>query len=612
MDRIRLEIVEQPQQRGMRFRYECEGRSAGSIPGENTTADKKTWPACQIVNYSGLAVMRVSLVSKDDPPRPHPHSLVGRDCDKGVCQTNLDPSNQMLGTFSNLGIQCVRRREVNSSILDRIRNNVNPFDTVLDDERSSVDVDLNIVRLCFEAFLPDHSGHYTIKLNPVVSNPIYDKKATCAGILKICRVDKTHGSAQGKDEVFLLCDKVQKEDIQVVFSKGDWEALAEFSSIDVHRQVAIVFRTPPFKDQNIQESVEVEFKLRRPSDAQVSKSLQFTYLPMQHEGKHKIFPNMPTPSSSNDGRHRIRSAIEKKFKESNKRLHSGFHRPGPSQIVKPPHRPPPPWMSQPGPFEVKTEPQSLGQPFFPTPSSHPHPSSHTPFNNHDMPPNMFTPTTIHPFDAQFQDFPDPTSQIIPPFDPQTFTTFPNGGMTQEKFPSVGPEMTADILKQTEQQPSDVDFIDDLIKSKLSIDFDKNPAEEAQMSITDNTFQPNITSHNQHGFHTPNMPGSSYQVMQPQGGIMSPPQQANMMSPQTIMSPPPTLTPLHHQPNNVNTPTNMNPPNHMNQPPMMSNFLPFNRFHTNNNNNLFNFDMQLPQQGDPDPEIADFLKGISDP
>ena len=45
---IRIEITEQPKQRGMRFRYECEGRSAGSIPGENTNADKKTWPACQV------------------------------------------------------------------------------------------------------------------------------------------------------------------------------------------------------------------------------------------------------------------------------------------------------------------------------------------------------------------------------------------------------------------------------------------------------------------------------------------------------------------------------------------------------------------------------------
>ena len=44
-----------------------------------------------------MAVIRVSLVSKDDPPRPHPHSLVGRDCNNGICQITIDPSSQMQG-----------------------------------------------------------------------------------------------------------------------------------------------------------------------------------------------------------------------------------------------------------------------------------------------------------------------------------------------------------------------------------------------------------------------------------------------------------------------------------------------------------------------------------
>jgi len=49
------------------------------------------------VGYSGPAIIRVCLVSKDDPARPHPHGLVGRDCEEGVCQIALDPGNQMLG-----------------------------------------------------------------------------------------------------------------------------------------------------------------------------------------------------------------------------------------------------------------------------------------------------------------------------------------------------------------------------------------------------------------------------------------------------------------------------------------------------------------------------------
>lgn len=43
-----LEVVEQPKERGMRFRYECEGRSAGSILGASSTETTKTQPAIEV------------------------------------------------------------------------------------------------------------------------------------------------------------------------------------------------------------------------------------------------------------------------------------------------------------------------------------------------------------------------------------------------------------------------------------------------------------------------------------------------------------------------------------------------------------------------------------
>lgn len=60
-------ILEQPASKALRFRYECEGRSAGSIPGANSTADNKTYPTIQIFNYTGRAVVVVSCVTKDFP-----------------------------------------------------------------------------------------------------------------------------------------------------------------------------------------------------------------------------------------------------------------------------------------------------------------------------------------------------------------------------------------------------------------------------------------------------------------------------------------------------------------------------------------------------------------
>ena len=52
-----VDIVEQPASKGLRFRYECEGRSAGCIPGVNTTNENKTYPTirvwkCKVSNIS--------------------------------------------------------------------------------------------------------------------------------------------------------------------------------------------------------------------------------------------------------------------------------------------------------------------------------------------------------------------------------------------------------------------------------------------------------------------------------------------------------------------------------------------------------------------------------
>jgi len=44
----RVEILEQPASKALRFRYECEGRSAGSIPGVNSTPENKTFPSIRV------------------------------------------------------------------------------------------------------------------------------------------------------------------------------------------------------------------------------------------------------------------------------------------------------------------------------------------------------------------------------------------------------------------------------------------------------------------------------------------------------------------------------------------------------------------------------------
>ena len=50
-----VKITEQPASKGLRFRYECEGRSAGSIPGVSSTPENKTYPTIQVRTYLNFA-----------------------------------------------------------------------------------------------------------------------------------------------------------------------------------------------------------------------------------------------------------------------------------------------------------------------------------------------------------------------------------------------------------------------------------------------------------------------------------------------------------------------------------------------------------------------------
>ncbi|KAK3093326.1 hypothetical protein FSP39_014150 [Pinctada imbricata] len=233
-DGIWTEIMEQPKQRGLRFRYECEGRSAGSIPGESSTNEKKTFPTIKIHNYTGTAVIVVSCVTKDTPYDPHPHNLVGRDCKRGVCTLKVKDTNTI--TFPHLGIQCAKKKDVTDNLRQRKEINVDPYQKSLNE-------------------------------------------------LVICRVDRSSGKAKGGDEVFLLCEKINRDDIGVRFyqenSSGDtiWEDYGEFSVNDIHRQYAIVFKTPPYKDTLISQPVEVRMQLKRQNDAETSEAIPFIYMP---------------------------------------------------------------------------------------------------------------------------------------------------------------------------------------------------------------------------------------------------------------------------------------------------------------------------------------------
>ncbi|XP_075302321.1 transcription factor RelB [Opisthocomus hoazin] len=278
----RLVITEQPKQRGMRFRYECEGRSAGSILGESSTDASKTLPAIELLNCQAIPEVQVTacLVWKDWPHRVHPHGLVGKDCSDGLCRVLLKPQTNPKHSFSNLGIQCVKKKEIEAAIEKKLQLGIDPFKA--GSLKNHQEVDMNVVRICFQASYQDGAGQ-TRHLSPVLSEPIFDKKSTNTSELRICRMNKESGPCTGGEELYLLCDKVQKEDIAVVFRKETWEARADFSQADVHRQVAIVLKTPPYQQLELAEPVEVEVFLQRLTDSVCSQACRFTYLPREHD-----------------------------------------------------------------------------------------------------------------------------------------------------------------------------------------------------------------------------------------------------------------------------------------------------------------------------------------
>uniref|UniRef100_A0A3Q2HJX0 Nuclear factor NF-kappa-B p100 subunit n=2 Tax=Equus TaxID=9789 RepID=A0A3Q2HJX0_HORSE len=289
-----LVIVEQPKQRGFRFRYGCEGPSHGGLPGASSEKGRKTYPTVKICNYEGPAKIEVDLVTHSDPPRAHAHSLVGKQCSElGVCAVSVGPKD-MTAQFNNLGVLHVTKKnmmEIMIQKLQRQRLRSRP-QGLTETERRELEqeakelkkvMDLSIVRLRFSAFLRASDGSFSLPLKPVISQPIHDSKSPGASNLKISRMDKTAGSVRGGDEVYLLCDKVQKDDIEVRFYEDDengWQAFGDFSPTDVHKQYAIVFRTPPYHKMKIERPVTVFLQLKRKRGGDVSDSKQFTYYPL--------------------------------------------------------------------------------------------------------------------------------------------------------------------------------------------------------------------------------------------------------------------------------------------------------------------------------------------
>jgi Rel/ankyrin family protein len=282
-----VRIIEQPARSAVRFRYECEGRSAGPIPGVSSSSTCATYPTIQVMNYSGVrAMVMVSCVTVSPPYRQHPHHLVGRvGCHNGICTIIID-NNDHICTFTHLGIQCAKRNEISSRLKQRKQMQIDPTNAGFEHiTKSSRSIDLGAIRLCFQVYIEDPiTGKLSIALDPVISDAVHDKKLLPK--LIITDISTTSSSMSG-GKVMIFCNYIDEDDIEVRFFETDnngvviWESIADLKPPigEVHKRVGISLLAPAYPNPHVKEAVNVYLQLRRPSDQRSSDPLIFTYLP---------------------------------------------------------------------------------------------------------------------------------------------------------------------------------------------------------------------------------------------------------------------------------------------------------------------------------------------
>jgi hypothetical protein len=139
-------------------------------------------------------------------------------------------------------------------------------------------------------------SHLVITLFVLTSALIYfpSPQPPFFAISHLCVHSFTHSSISALPLPLCLHPR-PSDDIEVrFFTKEGWEARGTFSQADVHRQVAIVFKSPPYYDASITNPVVVQMQLRRPTDQEVSEAINFHYQPDDKGGKcSRVVTNEP-------------------------------------------------------------------------------------------------------------------------------------------------------------------------------------------------------------------------------------------------------------------------------------------------------------------------------
>lgn len=299
-----LVITEQPVEK-FRFRYKSEiVGTHGCLNGVTSTRNRKNaFPSVQLMNFGEPAVIRCSLYQCRNgglEKGPHAHRLVQKLDKEEVDDPHdivVNQSTGFIACFNNMGIvhtakkflvDELKRKKMNLKREELMRSS-SPRDVTKAEEMAIINecnhesrnMEMNKVCLRFDAFIRCDDVLLPI-CSPVYSNEIKNLKSALTGDLKIVRMDHCTSPVAGGKEIYLLVEKVAKKNIRVRFYEEDddvWNAYARFNENDVHHQYAIVIKTPPYKNLDIDVEKKVYVQLERPSDGAISDPLEFTYYP---------------------------------------------------------------------------------------------------------------------------------------------------------------------------------------------------------------------------------------------------------------------------------------------------------------------------------------------
>lgn len=296
-----LHIVEQPVEK-FRFRYKSEMHGThGSLMGSTSVKNKRMFPTVELRGFDKEAIIRCSLYQTDTLKRSqHSHRLVVRNGDTDRDDPHdviVSPEKGYTAIYQGMGIIHTAKKYINEELIKKriLEKQVELGRGLSTREESKIKLladqeartmNLNQVCLCFQAYRVENNKW--IKLCETFSNPINNMKSALTGELKISRLSTICSSASGGDDLIILVEKVGKKNIKVKFYELDefdkevWTAWGIFTEVDVHHQYAIALRTPPYKDRDITEAVDVYIQLFRPSDQDQSEPMNFKYKPRNY------------------------------------------------------------------------------------------------------------------------------------------------------------------------------------------------------------------------------------------------------------------------------------------------------------------------------------------